>query len=894
MNKLNPQTFPAPPTSEALLESEQAFRSTLLETLRVGVCRIDMKGCIQSLNLEGARILGRTEQSCLGLSLHGLIQCLGEDPHSKEAGCPLDHVLKTKKSVWIAKTLIKRRTGETRWIEYHCTPLPCSINPGALFLFRDLEPQLQLLEDHEHLASMPEENPNPIVELDTDADLIYANSSMIRLLDTFGFHKSGIPKILPQNISRIAKDCLDSMNEVRDLTVRVDGAHYEWTFAPIQEKGYIRGYGLDITKHSRATDAMMQFQSRFVSLVDSIQEGIVLTDLNGIITSSNPAAQAIFGYQSEEMIGQPFTRLLDFAHREIYRQGIEQVSFREDDHAMEPMIEVSGLRKDGQVFPLEVSLTSWKVGIETQFGCILRDITARKQKEQDLRIENKRLTQTLDCLTEALVTTDVKGHISFLNPMAEAIMGWSQSEANNRPLREIFRILETSTGGKEEAASRTTMQLNSLNERDSPKTILAKDGTQRTIVLREGPIRDHQGQLIGSVLVFHDVSDRNREEAERQRISKLNSLGVLAGGIAHDFNNLLTTILGNLFMAKLKMVSQDPVTQGLQEAEKACLRAKDLTQQLLTFAKGGAPIKKRMAIQDMVRLNTIFALSGSATECTFHLSDTLWPVNVDEAQLKQVIHNLVINARQAMPRGGMLTIQGENVMVDPQTQPQVSSLPKGPYLALSFQDQGHGIDPKHLPNIYDPYFSTKPGAHGLGLATVHSIIRRHGGHITVTSTSDAGTTFTVFLPALPPSTPDSEEDIPLPSTSSQEPILVMEDESDLRHILKEMLVRFGYNVTTVQEGNEALDAYHQAKQQGHPFAAVILDLTVPNGMGGQETIQHLRAMDAQVKAIVTSGYSDDQVLVNYRDYGFDAFLPKPYQMTDLHRVLQNVLAPSSL
>jgi len=895
MNRLTPLVLPDSPTSEELLEAEQTFSSTLLETLRVGVCRVDMNGCIRSLNLEGARILGRIEQSCLGLSLHELIHCYGEEPHLQKASCPLDRVLKTKKSVWIAKTLIQRRTGETRWIEYHCTPLPCSINPGALFLFRDLNPQLQLLEDQQHLASMPEETPNPIVELDSDGDLIYANPSMIYLLDTFGFHESGIPNILPQNMSRIAKDCLGSMKEARGLTVRVNGSYYEWTFAPVQEKGHIRGYGLDITKHSQATETLMQCQSRFVSLIDSAHEGIVLTDLNGIITSSNPAAQALFGYQSEEMIEQPFTQLLDQAHRATYQHGIEQVSFREGHQAIAPTMEVSGLRKNGQIFPLEVSLTSWKVGLETQFGCILRDITTRKQKEQGLRIENKRLTKTLDCLTEALMTTDVEGHVSFLNPMAKTITGWGQAEAHGRPLREIFRVLEPSSAGSNgETAPRTTMHLSPLNEQDLPKTILAKDGTQRTIVLREGPIRDQQGQLIGSVLVFHDVTDQNREEAERQRISKLNSLGVLAGGIAHDFNNLLTTILGNLFMAKLKMVSQDPVTQDLQEAEKACLRAKDLTQQLLTFAKGGAPLKKRMAIQDVVRLNTIFALSGSTTECTFHLPDTLWPVDVDEAQLKQVIHNLVINARQAMPKGGMITIQGENVTVDSQTQPQMALLPEGSYLALSFHDEGHGIDPKQLPNIYDPYFSTKPGASGLGLATAHSIIRRHGGHITVTSTSNAGTTFTLYFPAFPQPIPASEDVSLFPSTSSQEPILVMEDEPDLRHVLKEMLTRFGYNVTTVQEGNEALAAYNEAKQRGHPFAAVILDLTIPNGMGGQETIQHLRAKNAQVKAIVTSGYADDQVLANYRDYGFDAFLPKPYQMTDLHRVLQDVLAPSSL
>lgn len=882
----------SPPETTSLeqhFDAERIFHHTLLDSLRIGVCRVDSSGCVLTLNLEGARIFGRTERECLGQSLHELVGCQlpGSAPDHDE--CPIPHAAKAGKTVWVPKALIRRRNGETWWVEYQCTQVPDPLNPGALLLFRDLSDQLRLVEDHQYLASMPEESPSPIVELDSQAGLMYANPAMIQLLDRFGFRATGIPNVLPPNMANLTKDCLKTMTEAKGVTVVVNGIHYEWIFSLIPEKNHIRGYGLDVTKHIRARETLIELQSRYSSLVDSAREGIISADLNGTIVSWNPAAQSIFGYQLDEVLGQPIMMLLDEPFRETYRNGLERISFRGESHPIETIMELFGLRKNGDTFPLELSLTSWKVGVDTHYGCIIRDITARKQMEEALVIEKERLKKTLQSIAEATITTDTEGRVTLLNSFAETITGWTQQEALNRPLREIFRIVGSSTQESKDSSLENALASNVLGEAEVPTTLTTKQGTQRTITYREAPIRDHRDQLIGTVLVFRDITNQHQQEVERQRIDKLNSLGVLAGGIAHDFNNLLTTILGNLFVAKLRLVPQDPVAHGLSEAEQACLRAKALTQQLLTFAKGGAPIKKPISVGELVRKSTIFALSGSSIGCEFHLPEDLWPLEADETQLKQVVHNLVINARQAMSDGGVIRIHGENLTINSQTHEDTLTLEPGPYIKLSFEDRGPGISPEHLPNIFDPYFTTKPGASGLGLATAHTIIQRHGGHVSVMSQVGTGTTFSLFLPASPP-VPDHEQKEVQKLPKGQGRILVMDDEVSIRNMVRDALTQIGYEVTVAQDGCEAITAFSQSRDMGQSFTAVLLDLTVPGAMGGKEALRQLRTLDPQIKAIVTSGYADDPILANYRTYGFDAILVKPYMITDLYNTLQTLVS----
>ncbi|TFG66177.1 MAG: PAS domain S-box protein [Nitrospirales bacterium] len=877
------------PSLNQALRSAQAFVHTLLDSIHIGICQVNTHGQILSLNLEGARLLHRTEQSCLGQPFHEHSGCLYVDPITQEEDCPIAQVLKTGKSIWTPKLLIRRPSGETRWVEFQCTQLTDPHNPGALLIFRDLSQQLQQHEEHQHLASMPEESPNPIVEVDPQGRLAYANPAMIALLDSYGFREDGVPQVLPPALTHITRECLKSLVPQRGLTVIIETHHFDWTFSPIQEKGLVRGYGLDITNHVRVRNRLTELQSQYSSLVDSAHEGIISADLHGTIVSWNPAAESIFNFQPEEVIGKSILSLLTEGYRDIYRKGLEDISYGESvAHPIQKPLELTGLRKSGEAFPLEISLTSWKVGLDTHYGFILRDISDRKRLEQSLVDEKERLVTTLQSLDEGIITTDREGRITFFNPLAEQITEWAHQDALNRPLQEVFRITNEASPHQDETALQFSPASSALTEHDSPLHLITKHGLQRAISMREAPIRDHSSHLMGTVIVFHDVTDRHRHQDEQQRISKLNSLGVLAGGLAHDFNNLLTTILGNVFVAKLRMIPQDPLTHNLEQAEQACLRAKELTQQLLTFAKGGAPIKTSIALGDLLRKSVIFALSGSSISCHFDIPNDLWPLDADTSQLRQVIQNMTINARQAMPQGGHFSIRVENTALPTSSTLPSPTLATGNYIKISFEDQGTGIKDQELPNIFDPYFTTKPGASGLGLATAHSIIQQHLGHISVHSTIGKGTTFTVYLPSSYSSVRLDRQTIP----KGRGRILVMDDEQSIRRMVEDALTQFGYEVTAAEDGQTAIDLFSAALTSGKTFDAILLDLTIPGGMGGKEAIQHLRRLDPHVKAVVTSGYSDDPIMSDFQAYGFQDILVKPYKISDLAKTLESLCAQS--
>ncbi|GJL59326.1 MAG: hypothetical protein NPIRA03_21830 [Nitrospirales bacterium] len=879
------------PGLETALRSSQAFVHALMDSIHIGICHVNTQGQILSLNLEGARILHRTETSCLGQSFHAHADCLYIDLVTQEEHCPVTRAITTGKSIWTPQLLIRRPSGETRWVEFQSTPLTNPRHSGALIIFRDLSQELRQHEAHQHLASMPEESPNPIVELDTQGHLAYANPAMIRLLDTYGFREDGVPMVLPATLTQLALGCLKTTTPIRGLTVIVEHHHFDWTFSPLQEKSLVRGYGMDITHHVRVSQTMTELHSQFSSLVDSAHEGIISADLHGTIVSWNPAAESIFGYQPDEVLGHSIMTLLEEGYRDMYRKGLGDISYgRSSNFPLQQPLELTGIRKNGESFPLEISSTSWKVGMDTHYGFILRDISDRKRLEQALIAEKDRLVTTLQSVAEGIVTTDREGRISFLNPLAEQITEWTTQEALHRPFREIFRLTGDHQINDDEPSLQFSSRTLVLSELDTPHQLLTKHGRQRKITLREGPIRDHSGHLVGTVIVFRDITDQSRHQEEQQRLSKLNSLGVLAGGLAHDFNNILTTILGNVFVAKLRMVSNDPLTQNLEQAEQACLRAKELTQQLLTFAKGGTPIKTSIALGDLLRKSTIFALSGSSISCHFDIPDDIWPVDADPGQIRQVFQNITLNARQAMPHGGHLSITVENVgLKDPASLPSSSLIP-GNYVRVSFEDQGNGIEARQLPNIFDPYYTTKPGASGLGLATAHSIIQQHHGHISVTSTVGIGTTFSVYIPSTHVTPESGAQFIPTIPQKCQERVLVMDDEHSIRRMVEDALTQFGYDVVGVPDGQTAIEMFSKALADGNKFEVVILDLTIPGAMGGVKAIQHLRKLDPHVKAIVTSGYSDDPIMCDFQSHGFQGILIKPYKIFDLAKTLESMFS----
>jgi two-component system, cell cycle sensor histidine kinase and response regulator CckA len=404
--------------------------------------------------------------------------------------------------------------------------------------------------------------------------------------------------------------------------------------------------------------------------------------------------------------------------------------------------------------------------------------------------------------------------------------------------------------------------------------------------VRAFPVFDDSGDVVMVVEHIRNITEQKRLEEELRKAHKLESLGVLAGGIAHDFNNLLTGILGNISLAKVVADQNLNAIKRLDEAEKAVSRARDLTQQLMTFSKGGAPVRKTASIEQIVMDSASFVLHGSNVRCEFAVPEDVWPVEVDEGQMSQVINNLIINADQSMPEGGIIEIGIENLTVVPGNE---MSLTEGRYVKFTIRDHGVGIPEQDLHKIFDPYFTTKQTGRGLGLATVYSIIRNHDGHVRSESKEGVGTMFQVYIPASENGLLEVMKRMKNPHDGSGR-ILVMDDEEIIREVAAAILGHLGYNAVVCCDGNEAIELYRQAITAKEPFAAVIMDLTIPGGLGGKETIKNLLEIDKGVVGIVSSGYSNDPILSRYKDYGFSGIVEKPYSLDELGKVLHDLLA----
>lgn len=402
-------------------------------------------------------------------------------------------------------------------------------------------------------------------------------------------------------------------------------------------------------------------------------------------------------------------------------------------------------------------------------------------------------------------------------------------------------------------------------------------------------MRHAEGHVAGAVWVLRDITDIAQIEHERAKSARLESLGVLAGGLAHDFNNILMGITGNLsLVAAMVPPEQAGLRTRLDSAVAACTRARGVTNQLLTFAKGGAPVKKSASLRELVAECARFALSGSPVAPSFQFAPDTWEAEVDATQVGQVIQNLALNAKQAMPQGGLLDVSLDNVTVD-DADPLRSVLTSGTYVRLTVRDSGTGIPPELLAHIFDPYFTTREKGSGLGLAISHSIIQAHGGAITVDSEVGVGTTFTVYLPsstARVPAVPVAKRQDSGRTRTGR--VLLMDDEDMVAEVAQEMFECVGYTVKRAINGDEAIRMFSDAEQTDKPFDVVVLDLTVPGGMGGAEAVKYIREMRSDVAVVVSSGYADDSVMANFKAFGFDAILPKPFTLSELRQAMEDL------
>ncbi|MFA5264634.1 MAG: ATP-binding protein [Opitutaceae bacterium] len=523
---------------------------------------------------------------------------------------------------------------------------------------------------------------------------------------------------------------------------------------------------------------------------------------------------------------------------------------------------------------------------EWSLSGVVIDVTQRHEAELELAAEKERLSVTLRAMGEGVITSDKAGLVQFLNPAAASLLGIDAVEAVGRPLTELLLLQNGVTGGPVESPTTAVLKEGILVELPIQTVLKSLDGESHRVEGCCASVRDSGSLIVGTVLVLRDITDRHRLEEELQRASRMESIGILAGGIAHDFNNILTAIMGNMTLARLDAESLPAVQESLVEAQKAVIRARDLTQQLLTFAKGGDPVRAAVQLREVVAEVARFALHGSRVRCEFDLADNLWPVNADKGQVGQVVQNLVINSIQAMPEGGRLRIVGRNVEVR-----QGMSVPLAPglYVLISVEDSGIGIKPEDKERIFDPFYSTKCQGSGLGLAMAYSIVKKHKGHIEVESELGQGTVFKIWLPAMPNARPVEETGDKGDTERLTGRVLFMDDEPSIRRTAAALLKRGGMEVEETSDGESAVAAYARALSEGRPFNLVVMDLTVPGGMGGLDAFAELRRIDPGVKAIVSSGYSSNPILANYREHGFFGMVAKPYETNEFLSVVRSVL-----
>ena len=535
----------------------------------------------------------------------------------------------------------------------------------------------------------------------------------------------------------------------------------------------------------------------------------------------------------------------------------------------------------GIVLLVIAALTGWYLFLTKR-----REIRDRQRIDAALLQSMERYRLLFERNLAGVFQTDLKGTINTTNQAFAAMLGYRDTdELNGRSI--------TNLAFSPEEIQRFLREIRIQREiHNRELTIMNRDGEPVTILMNAGLISDTQGhgKLIEGIAI--DISDRSRAEEDRRRLElqlqqgqKLESLGVLAGGIAHDFNNMLMAILSNISLAKKSAAASEETLRRLNEAEKVCLRATSLTQQLLTFSKGGRPIRKTASIGRLIEEATATAARGGNCHYDCRYNPDLWSVEVDEGQISQVIQSLVVNSIEAMPRGGTVSVRVDNAHL---VEGDIPTLEAGRFVRIEVVDTGIGIPEAQLESIFDPFFTTKKGGSGLGLATTFSIVRSHGGAIVVHSEQDQGSKFTLYLHA-------SEQDRPTPETRADDSnqghgrLLIMDDDESVRSAAAELLETIGYEVATAAEGAEAIALYTHALESDLPFDAVVLDLTVPEGVGGRETIARLLEIDPGVKAIVSSGYSTDPVMANYREHGFSGVAVKPYRLADLARTLRGVL-----
>ncbi len=634
----------------------------------------------------------------------------------------------------------------------------------------------------------------------------------------------------------------------------------------------------DVTEKLEIEARIKSNEEKFRTLFDHAGDGIYIADMKGSIIDANAKALDRLGFTREELIGKGFA---EFIARDDIPKAVE--GLQELWSKGSTFRELTGLSKAGKRIPTEINAKMITIAGAKALLILSRDIAERKEAERALRNEKERLEVTLNNISEGVVVTDAYGVVLMVNISAAVLLDMDRDKVVGRKLEEIYQLRESGTGKQTTSAITTTLKTGLVST--TYRVPLKSDAWNMLINESASPIFEGE-RMVGAVLAFHDVTIEKSLEEEIAKAERLHTIGTLAGGIAHDFNNVLTIIMGNIEIARKSGISHFDSDKWFDDMSRAMERAKDLSNQLLTFSRGGAPVKKDTPLEDLVNetLFEVFDMNDVHFEIGFPRD--LRKVNIDEGQIKQAFLHILKNAREAMPDGGLLNISAVHSFIDGDSM----FISPGEYVHIRIKDSGEGIPTSETLHVFEPYFTTKRDHVGMGLAVAYSIVKAHNGHISLESDKEKGTTVHLYLPALKEECLTEQNPVDSPPQKSSLKVLVMDDEEMIRDIATEMLKMLGHTAESVYGGQEALERYTEAMTSGKPFDLVVMDLTISNAMGGKEAIVELLKIDPNAKVIVSSGYSNDPVMGDHRKYGFRHVMPKPYKIKDFESAILQAMA----
>jgi two-component system, chemotaxis family, CheB/CheR fusion protein len=745
---------------------------------------------------------------------------------------------------------------------------------GVVMTLIDITERKRLEARTVHLASFPGINPNPVMEVDVSGAITYVNPATTNILVALGLDGQNAAPFLPADLDRLIREWDRTTEATHPREVVIGDRVFAATVHLAPQLKVVRIYAFEITQSKLAESALRASEERYRGLFDHMLEGFAYCRMlfeNGRATdfvylSVNEAFGTLTGLKG--VVGKKVTEIIP---------GI-----READPELFDIY--AGVALTGNPAKFEKYVASLKMWFSISvyspekeyFVAVFDVITERKKAEQRLQEREEIYSAIVNYAADGIVLIDTETlRFAEFNDAACASLGYSRDEFAAMTLRDIHD--PEIAGGVEQY----------ICCRDADHADLHMDHRH---LHKNGELRDVRvssrfvtvGGIAYLASVWHDFTDRKRAEEEREKTGRLESLGVLAGGIAHDFNNILTAVIGNISLARMKFGESHPASRQLDSCEKALDKATGLTRQLLTFARGGVPVKDTVDTEHLLREVVSFALHGSSCRGELDISPGLWPLDADAGQIHQALNNLIINAVQAMPDGGVVTIAATNETVRDGSD---YALTPGRYLKITVADRGVGISEENISRIFDPYFTTKPAGTGLGLASVYSIINRHGGYIDVSSIPAHETIFTILLPAGDrrdgDETSRSGDTGVSPTVPPCTSVLLMDDEEMIRSLAADMLDGLGYRTVTCADGAAAVDIYREYWERGEPFSVVILDMTIPGGMGGREAAEKILAIHPEAVLIISSGYSVDSSYTGTNDPIFRGSVAKPYNISKL-------------